>query len=73
MDRMDYLIRDSHYTGVTYGIIDVDRIISNLKLKHYLILDKKRYKSCRISTCVKISNVSKCLSTSHHKNYKLNV
>ncbi|MDR2830774.1 MAG: HD domain-containing protein [Methanobrevibacter sp.] len=41
VDRMDYLIRDSHYTGVAYGIIDIDRIISNLKLKHYLILDKK--------------------------------
>jgi HD superfamily phosphohydrolase len=41
VDRMDYLIRDSHYTGVAYGVIDVDRIISNLKLKRYLILDKK--------------------------------
>jgi HD superfamily phosphohydrolase len=41
VDRMDYLIRDSHYTGVAYGVIDVDRIISNLKLKHYLILDEK--------------------------------
>ena len=33
MDRMDYLIRDSHYTGVAYGVIDTERIISNLKLK----------------------------------------
>jgi len=41
VDRMDYLIRDSHYTGVAYGIIDVDRIIANLKLKRYLILDIK--------------------------------
>ncbi|GAA5819263.1 MAG: HD domain-containing protein [Methanobrevibacter sp. CfCl-M3] len=41
VDRMDYLIRDSHYTGVAYGVIDIDRIISNLKLKNYLILDKK--------------------------------
>lgn len=41
VDRMDYLIRDSHYTGVAYGVIDVDRIIANLKLKQYLILDVK--------------------------------
>ncbi|MDR2874114.1 MAG: HD domain-containing protein [Methanobrevibacter sp.] len=41
VDRMDYLIRDSYYTGVAYGVIDLDRIIANLKLKHYLILDKK--------------------------------
>ncbi len=41
VDRMDYLIRDSHYTGVAYGVIDVDRIIANLKLKQYLILDIK--------------------------------
>ena len=27
-DRMDYLLRDSHYTGVAYGVIDVDRIIN---------------------------------------------
>ena len=41
MDRMDYLIRDSHYTGVAYGVIDTERIISNLKLKRELILDIK--------------------------------
>lgn len=27
-DRMDYLLRDSHYTGVAYGVIDIDRIIN---------------------------------------------
>jgi len=41
VDRMDYLIRDSHYTGVAYGVIDIDRIIANLKLEQYLILDIK--------------------------------
>ena len=29
-DRMDYLLRDSHYTGVAYGVIDSDRISSSL-------------------------------------------
>lgn len=41
MDRMDYLIRDSHYTGVAYGVIDTERIINNLKLERELILDVK--------------------------------
>ena len=41
MVRMDYLIRDSHYTGVAYGVIDTERIISNLKLERELILDIK--------------------------------
>ncbi len=41
MDRMDYLIRDSHYTGVAYGVIDTERIISNLKLERELMLDIK--------------------------------
>ena len=42
VDRMDYLIRDSHYTGVSYGVIDIERIISNLKLeKNSLVLNIK--------------------------------
>lgn len=31
VDKMDYLIRDSYYAGVAYGIIDVNRIINCLK------------------------------------------
>lgn len=30
VDRMDYLMRDAHYTGVAYGVIDYERIISTL-------------------------------------------
>ncbi len=26
-DRMDYLVRDSYYTGVAYGVFDVERLI----------------------------------------------
>ena len=40
-DRMDYLLRDSYNTGVSYGIIDYERIISNLELKDGLILNIK--------------------------------
>ena len=35
-DRMDYLLRDSHYTGVAYGVIDAQRIC------HTCCLEKKR-------------------------------
>ncbi|MCL7416069.1 MAG: HD domain-containing protein [ANME-2 cluster archaeon] len=31
MDRMDYLVRDAHYTGVAYGVIDLERLIHSLK------------------------------------------
>ena len=41
VDRMDYLLRDSHNTGVAYGVIDYERIISNLKLQNGLVLDIK--------------------------------
>ncbi|MBE6501295.1 MAG: HD domain-containing protein [Methanobrevibacter thaueri] len=41
VDRMDYLLRDSHNTGVSYGIIDYERLISNLTLDDGLILDIK--------------------------------
>jgi HD superfamily phosphohydrolase len=41
VDRMDYLLRDSHYTGVAYGIIDIERLIYNMKLENNLVLDKK--------------------------------
>lgn len=29
-DRMDYLVRDSHFTGATYGKVDVDWLVANL-------------------------------------------
>ena len=33
VDRMDYLIRDSHYCGVPYGHCDVEMLVSNLELR----------------------------------------
>lgn len=41
VDRMDYLLRDSYYTGVAYGVIDVERLISNMILDEHLILKRK--------------------------------
>ena len=31
-DRMDYLVRDSHYTGAAYGVIDSQRICASMSL-----------------------------------------
>ncbi|OUJ18666.1 HD superfamily phosphohydrolase [Methanonatronarchaeum thermophilum] len=30
VDRMDYLVRDAHYTGVAYGTIDYERLINEM-------------------------------------------
>jgi len=35
VDRMDYLQRDSYFTGALYGTIDVDRIIRSMKLVNH--------------------------------------
>ncbi len=32
-DRIDYLLRDAHYTGVAYGVVDHARILSTLQWK----------------------------------------
>ena len=29
-DKMDYLLRDSHYCGVEYGTYDLDKLIESL-------------------------------------------
>jgi HD superfamily phosphohydrolase len=36
VDRMDYLLRDAHYTGVPYGTVDAHRLI------RHIILDENR-------------------------------
>jgi len=33
-DKMDYLLRDSHYTGVAYGAVDADRILRKVVIKN---------------------------------------
>ncbi len=30
-DRMDYLVRDAYYTGVAFGLVDLDRLVRNLR------------------------------------------
>jgi hypothetical protein len=32
VDRMDYLVRDAHYTGVTFGLVDYERLIHEMEI-----------------------------------------
>lgn len=32
VDQLDYLVRDSHYTGVAYGVIDLDRLVETMQI-----------------------------------------
>jgi HD superfamily phosphohydrolase len=42
MDRLDYLTRDSFYTGVSEGVVGIDRIISMLAVKdNELVVEEK--------------------------------
>jgi HD superfamily phosphohydrolase len=31
-DQLDYLVRDAYYTGVAYGVIDLDRLVETLRV-----------------------------------------
>jgi hypothetical protein len=42
IDRMDYLVRDAHHTGVGYGIIDLDRLINTIEIKDSLLVVNER-------------------------------
>lgn len=42
VDQLDYLIRDAYYTGVAYGIIDIQRFIQTLKISNNNLLINKK-------------------------------
>ena len=39
-DRMDYLVRDSHYTGVAYGVFDLYRLIDKVGFGDAVIIQQ---------------------------------
>ncbi|KXB02544.1 hypothetical protein AKJ44_00175 [candidate division MSBL1 archaeon SCGC-AAA261F17] len=42
IDQMDYLLRDSHFTGVALGRIDIDRLMRTLKISEdQLVIESK--------------------------------
>jgi len=46
VDRMDYLVRDAHHTGVPYGTIDTERLVRALRLvDEDLVLDEGNVQS----------------------------
>jgi len=42
VDQLDYIIRDSYYTGVAYGIIDIERFLQTLVLHNNQLAVKKK-------------------------------
>ncbi len=50
IDRLDFLLRDSHYCGVTYGTYDLDRLILSMKPyeKQEVVITKKGIHSVEI-------------------------
>lgn len=42
VDRLDYLNRDAHFTGATYGVVDVDRLIRVMKVENGQICYKDK-------------------------------
>lgn len=46
VDRMDYIIRDAYYTGVSYGIVDVEHLLRHLGFHdNLLVLTQRGLKS----------------------------
>ncbi len=46
VDRMDYIIRDAYYTGVSYGIVDVEHLLRHLGFHdNSLVLTQRGLKS----------------------------
>ena len=46
VDRMDYLIRDSYYTGVAYGIVDYEHLLRNIRFyENNIVLNYRGLKS----------------------------
>ena len=42
VDQLDYLKRDAHYTGVAYGVIDLDRLLGTLEIFNGdLVVDRR--------------------------------
>lgn len=42
VDQLDYLIRDAYYTGVAYGMIDIDRFLQTLSIHNDNLIVKRK-------------------------------
>lgn len=69
VDRMDYLLRDAHFTGVAYGVYDKDHLIRNLGVvlkdgNFYLTIDST---SVRAFEDFLLARYHMFLQVYHHK------
>jgi len=42
VDQLDYLIRDAYYTGVSYGLIDIERFLQTLTINNNSLAVRKK-------------------------------
>lgn len=42
VDQLDYLIRDAYYTGVAYGVIDIERFLQTLNIHDNTLVVKRK-------------------------------
>ncbi len=42
VDQLDYLVRDAYYTGVAYGMIDIERFLQTLLISHNHLAIKRK-------------------------------
>jgi len=42
VDQLDYLVRDAYYTGVSYGMIDIERFLQTLVINNNCLAVKKK-------------------------------
>ena len=66
VDRLDYLLRTSHYTGLPYGSVDIDYLISQVCLdsNNYICFDRK---TIRTIDHLLLSRYFDRLQVAHHK------
>jgi len=42
VDQLDYLLRDAYYTGVAYGMIDLERLLQTITLLRKMVMVKRK-------------------------------
>lgn len=65
-DRIDFLLRDSHHTGVNLGLVDADQIVQALTIRkgRVVLAGERDYKSQMSQTAAE----SMLIARSHHYN-----
>ena len=69
VDQLDYLIRDAYYTGVAYGVIDIDRYLEMLLIKNnHLAVNRK---AVSVVESILLSRVLMYSSVYFHKTVRI--